>query len=471
MLREPESCWGSRLSAAADPLAEAAVLSAAILSPNARDELRDELGPDDFTLQPHRIVYRALLELDDANEAVDVITLRAHLDAAGELRAVGGAAFLAQLLDATPTLAHTVKHARLVRRLADLRRMRHKLAELLKDANAGETLGNVPGFLERCEAEIFALAGHDAGRETSSTMREVMEVARDSLTDTQAPARGASTGLGGFDDVTLGLRPGELWYVAARPGQGKTALAMGIAAAAAAEHSHAVVFSLEMDRQELGERLISARSGVGLSQLQQRKLSQDNWSRVTGALQELSHLPIVVDDASQLTPSRLRSRMRRHASRLRSEYQRGKLGLVVVDYVQLLGGEPSWRGLSRADELERISRALKLLAKEYSVTVLALSQLNRGQMGRTDKRPTLSDLRGSGALEQDADKVVFIHRDEAEGEERGEAELILAKGRNRATGSVSVRWQPWCVRFVDEDPQAGFQYTPQEEEPELKYGE
>ena len=437
---------------ASDPLAEAAVLSAVMLSREALDEVRDELSPDDFFLGAHGVVFAAVLELDEQNEAIDVITIRAALEAQGKLRAVGGVAFLAELLDATPTLGHAIKHARIVRRLADLRRMRDKLRELLHRAHEPEVLGDVPGFLERCEAEIFALSGQRLERETASTLREVMSETREQLSpESTAVQRGAPTGLGQVDDMTLGLRPGELWYLAARPGVGKTALAMGIAAACAGSDAHAVVFSLEMDRQELGERMLSAASGVGLSHLQSRKLSAAHWSQITGSLEQLSHLPVVVDDASQLSPSRLRSRMRRHASRLRADYPRGKLGLVVVDYVQLMSGESTWRGLSRSDELERISRALKLLAKEFGVTVLALSQLNRGQTGRVDKRPNLSDLRGSGALEQDADKVVFIHRDEAEGEERGEAEIILAKGRNRATGSVSVRWQPWCVRFVDSE--------------------
>lgn len=441
----------SKAPDASDTLAEAAVISACMLSREALDEVRDELSPEDFFLGAHQTVFAALLELDEANEAIDVITVRAHLEGQGTLRAVGGALFLSQLVDATPTLGHAVKHARIVRRLADLRRMRGKLRELLAQAHEPEVLGDVPGFLEQCEAEIFALSGQRIERETSSTLREVMLETREQLSPESASvARGAPTGLTRFDELTLGLRPGELWYVAARPGQGKTALAMGIAAAAGRAATHAVVFSLEMDRTELGERMLSATSGVGLTQLQERKLSAAHWSQVTSGLEQLSHLPMIVDDASQLSPSRLRSRMRRHASRLRAEYPQGKLGLVVVDYVQLMGGESTWRGLSRADELERISRALKLLAKEFGVTVLALSQLNRGQFSRTDKRPTLSDLRGSGALEQDADKVVFIHRDEVEGEERGEAEIILAKGRNRATGSVTVRWQPWCVRFVDE---------------------
>lgn len=451
--------------------AEAAVLSAVVLAPERLDEVRDELDAEDFWLIQHRLVFEALVELDSVGSVIDVVTLCHQLEANGALSRIGGTAFVAQLVDATPSVGNVVGHARIVRRLGDLRRMRACLQGLLAQAQEPETTADVPAFLNQCEAEIFAAAAGRVDRETSGTLREVMDGTREALApDREHRSRGNTTGLTELDTMTLGLVPGELWYVAGRPGQGKTALAMGLVAAAAKRHCHGVVFSLEMGRDELGERMTSAASGVGLSHLQRRQLSSAQWSQVMQATVDLARLPVIVDDGSQLTPSRLRSRVRRHASRLRSEHEQGKLGLVVVDYVQLMGPEANWRGLSRSDELERISRALKLLAKEFGVTVVALSQLNRGQRDRSDKRPTLADLRGSGALEQDADKVLFVHRDEVEGEERGETDLILAKGRNVSAGSVTVQWQPWCVRFLDLDEQAGFNYDDlenREEEPEL----
>jgi replicative DNA helicase len=325
-------------------------------------------------------------------------------------------------------------------------------------AQRPETRGNVAAFLQRCEADVFTANVASSDRETSSSLHAVMQdAARDLDPSKPRAARGVSTGLHELDELSLGMGPGELWYIAGRPGMGKTALALNIAAAVAASARHAAVFSLEMTRAELGERMISSHSGVRYKSLQKRELTQADWSTACSSLDTLARLPMHVDDDRHLTPSLLRSRVRRHASAMRAKDPTGRLALVVVDYVQLMAWDkPSG---NRNDELERISRALKIMAGEFGVTVLALAQLNRGQKDRADKRPSLMDLRGSGALEQDADKVLFIHRDETEGEERGDAELILAKGRNAGTGSVTVRWQPWCVRFTD-SAQSGFDWGP-----------
>lgn len=435
------------------------MLSALMLKPALLDEVRDILEPLDFFAFQHRAVYEAILALDEARESIDVVTLAHELNIGGKLKMIGGTAFLAVLLDATPAVANAVDHARIIHELGVLRRMGGALRELAIVAQAVETRGDVPAFLQRCESEVFSASTSSTARETSSTMREMMIAAAAAFDPNKPRApRGASTGMRELDELTLGLLPGELWYVAARPGQGKTALALGIAAGVANTARHALFFSMEMKRSELQERMLSAESGVPFKQLQKRELSHEHWGQVTIALDRLSHLPMIVDDASLLTPSRLRSRVRRHASALRGADPHGRLALVVVDYVQLMAADnPSG---NRNDELERISRALKMLAGEFECTVLALSQLSRpGQKGSTT-RPTLSDLRGSGALEQDADKVLFIHRDdESEGEERGEAELILGKGRNSGTGKVGVLWEPWCVRFR-EAKQGGFDFGP-----------
>lgn len=433
------------------------MLSALILSPALLDEIRDIIEPIDFYAFQHRLVYEALLTLDEARINVDLVTLRHELEVAGHYRNIGGGAYLAELVDATPKVANAVDHARIIRELAVLRRMAASLRDLHAVAQLVETRGDVPAFLQRCESDVFAVSTTTSSRETSSSMREVMLGAASAL-DPSKPhtPRGASTGLRELDELTLGLIPGELWYVAARPGMGKTALGLGICASVAASAKHAAFFSMEMNRAELGERMLSSASGVAFRSLQKRELGADHWQRVTEALDRLGHLPMVVDDATMMTPSRLRSRVRRHASSMRAQDPTGRLALVVVDYVQLMAWDkPSG---NRNDELERISRALKMLAGEFSCTVIALSQLNRPAKGAVT-RPNLSDLRGSGALEQDADKVLFIHRDETEGEERGEAELILAKGRNSGTGKVGVLWEPWCVRF-SEMRQQGLDWGP-----------
>jgi len=428
------------------------VLSALVISPGRIDELRDVLEPADFLLVQHRVLFEALLALDDAGTTVDTVTLTHHLTAVGKFAQIGGSKFLGEIIDATPSVANVAEHARIIRGFGLLRRMSGTLRDLAAQAQAPETRNDVDGFLSRCEAEVFSANLSSAERLTSSSLHAVMVDAVAALDPMRAgESRGISTGLRELDDLTHGLLPGELWYVAARPGIGKTALALGIASAVARAERHALFFSMEMKRPELGERLLSSDSAVPYKALQKRSLDADQWGKVTMSVDRLARLPIVIDDASTLTPSRLRSRARRHARTLHASHPHSSLALVVVDYVQLMAWDKPTG--SRNDDLEHISRALKVLAGELGVAVLALSQLNRGGAGsrdRADKRPTLSDLRGSGALEQDADKVLFVHREEGEASnERGEAELILGKGRNAEKGAVAVTWQPWCVRFVE----------------------
>lgn len=438
-----------------DEAAEAAVLSAVMLKREMLDEVRDLLEPQDFFNGAHRTVFEAVLALDASDSPTDIVTIAHHLRNLDRLKQVGGSPFLASLIDATPAVAHVLEHARLVRRLAHLRRMGLALTALSAEARQVETRADVPGFLERCEAAIFAVAGADFGqRETASPLGDVMAGLADALNPSRPrEPRGTTTGMHELDLLTLGFGPGELWYIAARPGIGKTALALGMSQAVAATGGRtACFFSLEMKRTELGERLVSAMSGVPYKAIQKRELSMAYYERAMNAAVELGRLPMVIDDLALLTPSRLRSRARKHIASLRAKHPHARPGIIVVDYVQLMADD-SAQG-NRNDQLERISRSLKILAGELGVAVVALSQLNRPK-DRGNARPSLTDLRGSGALEQDADKVLFVHRDEAEGDERGDAELILGKGRNAGTGRVRVTWQPWCVRFTD-STQEGF---------------
>lgn len=459
-----------RTSVPHDTDAEAAVLSAVLLSASALDEVRELVVADDFLLMQHRVVFEAILEVDAMGGTTDIVTLAERLRAKDKLQAIGGTAFLAQLSDATPSVANLLDHARIVRNLALLRRSTGTLRALLGDASKPETRGDVPAFLQRCEAEIFAAATRTTERVTSATVRELMASAVVEL-DPRRPQleqRGISTGLQALDDMSLGLRPGELWYLAARPGMGKTALALGISTAVAGGSAgHAIVFSMEMSRDELRDRLVAARAGVPMRGLVERKLSAEHWDHALRSFVDLAALPMIVDDDETLTPAKLRSRVRRHASRLREKHP-GKLALIVVDYVQLMDVEAHEKKTLRTPNeiLTRISRGLKTLAREFGVTVLALSQLNRNSEGA---RPSLTELRGSGALEQDADKVLFIHRapDDEEGS-GGEAELILAKGRNSGTGKAVVTWEPWCVRFR-ERTQGGFDWRRFDDDPPASY--
>jgi len=432
-----------------DPDAEAAVLSAVLLSPTVLDELRDVVEPDDFLLTQHRVLYEALLDLDDSRVTIDTVTVKAKLEALGKWTLVGGAKFLGEIMDATPSVANVREHARLIRRLAMLRRMGNTLRDLAVRAAAVESRGDVEAFLHTCESEVFTASAASTERETGRSMRQIVTHTLGAL-DPMKPreGRGITTGLQDLDRLTLGFRPGELVILAARTGKGKTSLALGMALSVAHTTRHVVMFSMEMGHDELGERALSSESGVAHDNIISGNLSQTHWAHVMDAGRALGSLPFYVDDMSRLTPSRLRSRLRRHATELRKAHGGGRLALVVVDYVQLMAWEQPLK--ARHEELENISRSLKLIAKEFNVTVLALSQLSRPPKGLArEPEPTLNDLRGSGALEQDADKVLFIHRDEAPGEERGETKIILAKGRNIRTGYVNVRWEPWCVRYRD----------------------
>jgi replicative DNA helicase len=438
--------------------AEAAVLSAITLSPAALDEVRDLVEVHDFFNGQHRTLFEAVLGLDASGRTVDVVTLLHHLTTTGKLQQIGGSAFLYGILDATPSVANVAEHARIIRRLALLRRVGATLQDLAVQAKAVETRADVPGFIERCEASIFASNTMGAERETGSPISDVMAGAVQAL-DPARPRepRGLTTGFAELDALTLGFGPGELWYIAARPGIGKTALALGMASAVASTGARsAVMFSLEMSREDLGERMISAASGVAYKALQTRALSMADYDKAMSAANDLGRLPIFIEEMCPLTPSRLRSRARKHFAALRLKHPLSRPGIIIVDYVQLMGDDS--REGNRNDQLERISRELKTLARDLRVTVVALSQLKRPPE-RGNQRPSLSDLRGSGALEQDADKVLFVHRAESEGDERGDAELILGKGRNAGTGSVRVTWQPWCVRFTD-SAQAGFEWGP-----------
>lgn len=440
-----------------DGSAEAAVLSAVTLKPEVLDEVRDLLEPDDFFSGAHRTLYQAVLELDTAGVKPDVVTLLHHLTTKGQAQQIGGSAFLASIIDATPSVANVLEHARLVRKLSRLRRMGRVLSDLSVQSKLTETRSDVGGFLERCQAEVFSVGAEAGDTDTASLLSEMMTSAIATLDPTQPRLpRGVTTGYHELDTISGGFVPGELWYVAARPGIGKTSLALSMAQAVSGTARHAAFFSMEMKRPELSERMLSAMSGVNHEFIQKRTLSLDQYEKCMAAAVDLGRHPLVVDESSSLTPGRIRSKLRRHTGTLRNRYPLARLSVVFVDYVQLMADDD--RDGNRNDQLERISRALKIMAGDFGCTMVVLSQLKRPEKSATHLRPTLTDLRGSGALEQDADKVLLIHRDggEDEGDQgRGDSELILAKSRNTRTGRARVTWQPWCSRFVNRE-QAGF---------------
>lgn len=424
-----------------------------MLKQEALDEVRVLLEPHDFFSGAHRIVYEAICSLVKAGESVDVVTVAHALRNSGRLQQVGGTPFLHAITDATPSVANIGDHAKIVRRLARLRRAAAVLHDLTAEARRAETRDNIDGFLDKCEKEIFAIGTDAADTEAASFVGEVLAGNMADLDPSKPRSpRGCSTGFWDLDDIAHGFVPGDLWYLAARPGIGKTALALGMARAVACTGRHAVFFSQEMKRPQLGERLLSSVSGVAHELITKQKLSAAHYERLSQAAIEMARTPFILDETSALTPMRMRSRLRRHVAQLRLRHPGARLSLVVVDYVQLMGDD-SLEG-NRNEQLERISRQLKLLAGEFDTTIVALSQFRKPDRATQHQRPTVGEMRGSGAFEQDADVVVLIHRDRDEEEGRGDAELIVAKNRHGKTGTIRVIWEPWCVRYMNRD-QAG----------------
>ncbi len=455
--------------------AEAAVLSAIMLHRDALDRVLEILKADHFYSEANSRIYEAAQELAVSGTPIDIVSVASWLRDRERLAQVGGAAYLAQLADATPAVAHVAAHARVV---YEKWRVRQLIATCQRVAAEGYgDVGVVQEFIDGAEQSIYQLARTPQGTSTQP-IAQVLKAAFEQITAAAERGdriTGISTGYEKLDAKTAGLHDGDLTIVAARPGMGKTSFVLNLAVNVASprtvsspgpdEAGHGVerhepgfgaaVFSLEMPREQLATRMVCCEGRVDLGRLRQGFLQPDDWRRLTEAASFLSTLPIWVDDTPAITLLELRAKVRR----IQAEYDRPagngsagrRVGLVVIDYLQLMKGRDGVN--SREQEISEISRGLKQLAKELKVAVIALSQLNRAVETRTtkDKRPQLSDLRESGAIEQDADNIIFIYRDEYYNPEttnaKGLAELIIAKQRNGPTGKVLVRFASACTRF------------------------
>jgi replicative DNA helicase len=421
--------------------AEAAVLSACMLSGEALDEVADVLRPEHFYSEANADIWRAITGLRSESSPVDIVLVGQAMRAAETLQRCGGASRLAQIVDGTPATAHVSQHAELV---VALSRLRRAIAVCHERAAVGYgAASDVAGYLAELEAEVMRLGQDDSHRDGVTLRESLCCVAEQMVAAEHRGTVGLETGLVDLDRMLGGLRGGDLVVLASRPGMGKSALA-GAIARNAAEVCAVAWFSLEMPHEQLSARLISAECGVDLRKIQRPwTMTHDDRSEVNGAAQLLEQLPITIEDRAGLTATDIRSRARRMASAAK----RGglPLGLVLVDYLQLVRAEAS-KNASRDEQVSQMTRAMKCLARDLSVPVLLLSQLNRGVESRSDKRPMLSDLRESGAIEQDADDVLFLFRpgyyDEQRGakDTSGETEIIIAKQRNGPTGIVKLRW-------------------------------
>ena len=434
--------------------AERAVISAIALSADARAMVRDLIEPGHCYSESHRHIMRAVYDLEGRGAAIDLVSIRGALKASGRFDSIGGSTGLFDAIHATPAIGNVEQHAVTVRDKARLRDM----IELCQRAavEGARDCGDVQTFVDDVARRAFDVATTSASSmmvPLSTATSEAMATATAASMADRRGVTGAATGFDHLDRLTTGLHDGELFIVAGRPGMGKTRFVLNMAANMARDgEMGAAFFSLEMPREQLAMRLLACEARVDVSRIRSGELRPDDWTRLTAAAQVLSNTAIWLDDTPAITLMGVQSRVRR----LQAEIQRGRsatkrLGLVAIDYLQLMQG--SRNAGSREQEISELSRGLKKMAKELRVPVVALSQLNRSVETRhtKDKRPQLSDLRESGAIEQDADTILFVYRDEYyfkdESVDKGIAEIIIAKQRNGPTDTVKTRFTSAYTRF------------------------
>jgi len=425
--------------------AEQAVLGGLMLDPYALEKILDLLSYTDFYRRDHQLIFKAISELSEKSKPYDAVTLGDWFEAHALADQVGGTPYLVELAQTTPSAANIRAYAEIVRDKSVLRSLIEVGTQIAED---GFAPGNreTPDLLAEAEQRVFKIADQNrSGRKDMVSLKEAMKEAFEILQvryESQGTVTGLPTGFTDFDEMTAGLQPSDLIVLAARPAMGKTTLALNMAEYAALKSKKAVViFSMEMSASQLAFRLISSIGRINAGRLKTGQLEDEDWSRVTMAMKMLSESKIFIDDEPALSPAKLLSKARR----LKREHD---LGLVVVDYLQLM--QVPGNSENRATEISEISRSLKALAKELNLPVIALSQLNRGLESRTDKRPVMSDLRESGAIEQDADIILFIYRDDyynKDSNDKGLAEVLISKHRNGATGTVKLKFFGEYTRF------------------------
>jgi replicative DNA helicase len=430
--------------------AEQSVLGGLLLENEALDRIADILNQADFYRHDHRLIYTHIAKLIEQNRPADIVTVAESLENSAELSSVGGIAYLGALAQNTPTAANIRRYAEIVRERSIMR----KLVEV--GSGIAESAYNPQGrdaqqLLDEAEAKIFQIAeSGNRGSQGFVNIQTLLPQVADRIDylyqrENQGSVTGIPTGFDDLDERTSGFQPGDLIIVAGRPSMGKTAFSLNIAENVALDTKKAVaVFSMEMGATQLATRMIGSVGRLDQHRMRNGNLEDEDWARLTTALGKLNDAPIFIDEGAGLSSFDVRARARR------LHRQTGGLGLIVVDYLQLMAGTSGRASENRATEISEISRSLKSLAKELDVPVVALSQLNRSVEQRPDKRPVMSDLRESGAIEQDADLILFIYRDEVynpDSEDKGTAEIIIAKQRNGPIGRVRLTFLGQHTRF------------------------
>ena len=427
--------------------AEQAVLGAIFLNTDALADAMEYVEADDFYRRSHQLLFQAMVDLNNNSEAIDVLTVQNYLSTNNQLDDVGGVAYIAELATSVPTAANAGYYAKIVEEKSMLRRLISTATNIITQANNNDE--DVPSLLDSAERQIMDVSE----RKNRSGFREIKDVLNEALNDVDRLSQqseditGLPTGYREFDKMTAGLQPDNLIILAARPAVGKTAFALNIAQNVATSTDTSVaIFSLEMSAESLVNRMLCAEGSINANHLRTGQLDEGEWQNLIVAMGALSNTSIFIDDTPGIKMAEIRAKCRRLAK------EKGNLGLVVIDYLQLIEGSNKE---SRQQEVSEISRQLKKLAKELSVPILALSQLSRGVEQRQDKRPVLSDIRESGSIEQDADIVAFLYRDdyyergesksEEDGDDQdslnqdvGEVELIIEKNRAGARGTVKL---------------------------------
>ncbi len=428
-----------------NPDAERSVLGAALLSKDALFDVVEAVKPEDFYDPNHKEIFSVLYELSKKNAPVDALTVSEELDRRGSLEMVGGRAYVAGLSSTTPTTANAAEYAKIVAEKASIRRLIEKADDIVaKGYDKSMDAGQLLDYAENGIFEISQARQKGAYVPLKDVLLSNID-AIDKASKLKDGLTGVTTGFKDLDAKTSGLQRSDLIILAARPAMGKTAFALSLALNAAIKGGASVmVFSMEMAKEQLGQRLLSMESKVEMQKLKTGRLERRDWDDVNVALEVLSGAEIFIDDTAGISIMEMKSKCRR----LKAEK---KLDLIIIDYLQLMN--PEGRSLdSRTQEISVISRNLKLLARELNCPVIVLSQLSRNPEQRTDHRPMLSDLRDSGSIEQDADIVLFLYRDEYYNENTdapGECEVIIAKQRSGPTGTVKVAWLDKITKFVD----------------------
>jgi len=430
--------------------AEESILSAVLIDNDTLLDVLEVLAPEDFYRSAHQKIFAAVTELFSRNEPVDLVTLSNILRTQNRLEEIGGATYLARLVDTVPLAVNAQHYAKIVHDKASLRRLIEKSNKIAR--RCFEDSDDVDNILDFAESSIFEISENKI-KPSFYHIGKIIVGNIDALEERQgnkALVTGVATGFTKIDELTAGFQQSDLIILAGRPGMGKTALALNIAQHAAVDTNVPVaLFSLEMSKEQLSMRMLSSEAQIDSAKMRRGFISQNDWMKITDAAGVLAEAPIFIDDSPDITALEIRTKSRR----LKMDQN---IGMVIVDYIQLMKGSAS---AERRDlEISEISRSLKALAKELSIPVVALSQLNRELEKRSDKRPQLSDLRESGALEQDADVVAFIYRDELYNKDennpkKGTAEVIIAKQRNGPTGFAPLKFWDAYTRFGDLSPQ------------------